>query len=433
MVVVILIGCLTGCGRSNDPVDTIPPAPSLPEPGQTEPKETQPSQTEPPTTPVEDQVIGHEDTYWVAESWSSLDGEGADDPGALQPETWLMDLLVRADGTARFRDIRDSVCLMDDSYLELVWERTPEGRFLFQNRLCAAPVLDAVCENGVLTVEYLGITLSMQQKSIPQTAGLMYHPAELAGTWLMVFGETDGIPWEVMPGQLSSLVFKVTSKDGPLVLVADRQERDYYGELTGSAYWQDVAVLQEPLREGCENGQWCVRIGSASSPDTDGLEPECYATLLDYNTLLLRRSFVTSDGEPMVSYDTYARFPDLVTWKSPEAMDLDYTNWLCVSYAPFSDEDAPMPAELEGFSISLDSDGRCHVQYGDGSTKEGAWRLEDGGVILLRSGDGEEYPFWFAGAVSGYCMETDGEIMDAYEMALYYNGGIMKLVLVSHG
>lgn len=54
-------------------------------------------------------------------------------------------------------------------------------------------------------------------------------------------------------------------------------------------------------------------------------------------------------------------------------------------------------------------------------------------MILLRSNEEAESEFWLGGAVSGYYIEAAADSIEAYDMALYYNGGIMKLVMNRHG
>lgn len=381
-----------------------------------------------------DVPIGHEDTYWVAEAYYGEDEEGVEGPHTIESETWALDLLIRVDGTACFRDIHEGILLMDDSYLDLMWERTPEGEFLFYSVLYPEPVLRGVCENGILSLEYWGVVLTMRQETMPQTIGQMYAPAELAGTWLMVSGETEGWQWEAMPNQLSSIVFEVTSYDGPLILRADIEERDYYGDMIYSGYAQTVEVLQEPLYEGCENEAWSVRIGEASALDANGypIDTEFYATLLGDNKLLLQR-YYTLDGYPAVSYQTYLRLPDLVSWMSSESMCLDFSNWVCTGYEDASGEELPIPSELDGLSIILSEDQICYIYYGNGDVCEGTWTLGNGGVLLMRGAETLEEPFWFGGAISGYWVDTTDGPKETYQMALYCSGGILKLSLNSYG
>ena len=382
---------------------------------------------------TEDIDITSDNTYWVADIGRTEDA-GSGELIVLEPDLWAVDLLMRFDGTAQFRDVHEGVCLIDDSYLNLTWERTPEGKYLFYSAIVEGPVFIAEYDDGELIVEYLGMNFYMEQEAVPQSAGQMQIPAELDGTWLMVSGENEGYQWEAMPGELSSLVIGVTSIDGPLVLAADMETRDYYGDLMDSAYGLEVEVLDEPLYAECGNDAWSVRIGAMAEEDENGypVETEYYATLLDYNTLLLQQ-YYTLDGSPSVSNQTYVRFPDLVSWQSYEAMDLNSSNWVCYDYVGIDGEPAPMPEEVDHLSIMLSEDQSCQIVYGDGTTAEGSWQLENGGVILLRSNEEAESEFWLGGAVSGYYIETAADSIEAYDMALYYNGGIMKLVMNRHG
>ena len=378
------------------------------------------------TKQTEAEFVGEGDTYWIAETYVSDEGVQS-----LLPKEWMMDLLIRVDGTARFRDVREAVSLTDDSTQYLIWEKTEEGHILFYSSLHTLPVLDAVCEDGILTVTYMTMTVTMGQRQIPDTVGEDLIPAELVGTWLMVSGETEGYQWEAMPGELASLVLRVAYQDGLLTLMANMEDRDHYGYCNDFYYDLAGEVLQEPVYEGCGNETWCVRLGVESPRDENGYptETEFYITLLDYNTLLMQR-YYTMDGYPAVSYQTYARFPDLVSWRNGEALELDYTNWDCVGYTALSGEQQPIPAELEGLNIALNEDQVCYIRYADGRCESGTWLLAHGGVVLLQ---GQEDEFWFGGAVSIYGIESEGETTDAYQLSLYYNGGILKLVLGSYG
>lgn len=427
LVIAMIIAALAGCTVSQPPETTKETEPSQ-IPTQTE-KETE-IQTQPvteETSGIEDK-IGSQDTYWVASGWYAKD---AGEVEALQPELWALDLMIYVDGTARFRDIHQGVCLVDDSYLSLSWERTADGELLFYSELYLQPVLRGTCEDGVLCLNYSDVTLLFQEEELPEEIGQAYTPAELVGTWLMVFAETEGYQWEVMPNELSSLVFRVVAYDGPLILRADMESLYYDGEMFDAAHDQEVSILNEALYNGCENGSWSVRIGQESPKDENGypMEPEIYATLLDYNTLLVQQ-YYTLDGAPAVSYQTYWRFPELVTWRAPEYLDLDYTNWACTAYINAQGEERSAPEEMEGFSLILCPEQECLVSYDENTMYEGTWRLENGGVLLLQ---GEEDAFWFGGAMNVYCVETADGISDDYQMWLYYNGGILKLQMTGYG
>ena len=389
-----------------------------------EEKETQPDAEE--TSEIGDK-LGQQDTYWVASEWYS---EDTDEREQLQPDTWALDLMIYVDGTARFRDIHDGISLVDDSLLALSWERTDKGELLFFSKLYSKPVLRGTCENGVLYLNYYGVTLTMNENEMPKDIGEVYTPAELAGTWLMVCGETEGWQWEAMPNELSSLVFHVAAYDGPLEMWADMETLDYYGTMTDADYGQEVLILNKAIYDDCENNSWCVRMGPESPKDENGYptETEFYATLLDYNTLLLQR-YYTIDGCPAVSYQTYWRFPKIVSWRMPEYIELGDSNWACTGYVNSQREDRSPPEEMEDFAITFNADQTCFLFFGE-DIIQGAWQVENGGVILLR---GAEEEFWFGGAISAHSVETTYEVSDAYEMALYYNGGILRLKMTGYG
>ena len=188
--------------------------------------------------------------------------------------------------------------------------------------------------------------------------------------------------------------------------------------------------MDQPLYDGCGNDSWSVRIGPESPKDANGYptETEYYATLLDYNTLLMQQ-YYTVDGNPAVSTLTYWRFPEIVTWFSPDYTQLDESNWICTDYINCQGEYRSPPDEMVDFSLILFADQTCVAYYGDVAVR-GSWQLENGGVIILR---GEDGAFWFAGTISAYSVETTYEVSDTYEMALYYQEGILRLRMTGFG
>lgn len=419
MLAMAMIAGLWGCAAEQQPIPT--------QQSSTNAAHTQ-TQTQPATEETFEDKIGQQDTYWVASEWHS---EDTGETQALQPDLWALDLMICCDGTARFRDIHERVCLVDDSQLTLTWERTEQGALLFFSRLHPQPVLRGTCEDGILYLDYQDVTLTMQEQDVPKEIGQTYTPAELVGTWLLVSGEVEGDQWEAMPDELSSLVFRVAAYDGPLELRADLERMDSYGEMIDAAHDQEVQILDEALYSGCDNGIWSVRIGPESAKDENGhpVETEIYATLLDYHTLLMQR-YYTLDGAPTVSYQTYWRFPELVTWQAPEYLELEYSNWACTAYTNFQGEDRSPPDEMTDFSVLLGPDQTCYLYYGEETVLQGTWQIGNGGVLLLRSDD---EAFWFGGVISTHCVETDYEVSNVYTLALYYNSGILRLEMTGYG
>ena len=393
-----------------------------------------PTQATAPVATQPAQQLGQKDSYWVAKTWESEDTAECDGPQPFA-SSWEIDLLVRADGTARLRDIREQVCIMDDSHLQLIWQADDDGHYLFYNHLGPRPVLDAVFDGETLTATYRDMQLTLEAAPVPQTVGETYSPAELAGTWLLVSGETEGTTWDAMPTELSSIVLQVTSEDGPLLLAADLTSRDRYGDTDmAPLYNQKVELLQEPLYQGCENEKWSVRIGPESPKKANNApeNTEYYATLLSYYTLQLQQ-YYELDGLPAVSYQTYVRFPDLVSWCSAESMELLNSNWICIGYTDFDRQPLTMPAELEGMEVLLGESDCCTVTFGDGTIADGTWHLKDDGVILLRSEEEESTEFWLGGAVNQFCLEFEDDLIEKNHMDLYYKGGILQLELTSYG
>ena len=432
-----------GCGQTAGDDSPPPQQSALP----SAPPSAPPAEPEPEPTasePAAANPIGAEDTYWVACEWYSEDGEGAEGPFQMQPDEWAVDLILRADGTARLRDIHDGLYLMDDADLSMTWEQTEAGEILFYNSIYMGRVYQAVWKEDALLFDYRGTTLTMRQSDLPRETGELYHPAELVGTWLMVSGETEGWEWNAMPGELESLVFKTVSTAMDVTLAADHENRNYYGELGDARHEQELAILDEPLYEGCGNEIWSVRIGPESPLDANGYptQTEFHVTMLERDTLLMQR-YYTMDGYPAVSYQTFRRMPQRLTWWDVAVQDLEDTSWSCTGYLAADGTEHPMPPYLEDFYLYLGADGSCWVgrmdQGSDAYTDtQGTWMLANGGVLLLR-GEGYESPegycpeFWYGGAVGGYSYETKDGFMEGYEMFLHDGEGMLRLTLQGYG
>ena len=202
---------------------------------------------------------------------------------SLPTDIWWIDLLIRADGTAQLRDVHDEVYLIDESTMHLTWEVQEDEQIYFYNELYEEPVVSGALEEDSLHLQYRGFELFLRQEEKPSEIGEQFIPAELAGTWIMVSGETEGWEWEAMPGHLETLVFSFMWDEYGPGLRADSQYC-YYDKIEDS-YWKNVVtVLDEPLYEGCENGTWSVRIGEESPKDENGYltETEYYAIITHF-------------------------------------------------------------------------------------------------------------------------------------------------------
>lgn len=379
-----------------------------------------------------------EDTYWAAFEWYSEDGQGAEGPLALPTEDWWLDLLLRADGTAKFRDVHENISLMDDATLSMIWERAANGDIYFYNRHSNEPIFVGSMSGDILTLDYRGFTLSMKQDEVPESVGEKYVPAELVGTWLMASGETEGWEWEVMPGQMESLVFREVWTADSVTLVADSEFENPEGNLEENFYGREITILEEPLYEGCENNVWSVCIGAASHREENSSPggTEYYVTLLDQNTLLMQR-FYTLDGVAAVSYQKFCRImPQVSRWEI-ESSELEGSSWECAWYRGGDGVETKMPPGMDDFYLHLDMNQVCWLgQLSEGNENytdtQGGWQFGKGGVLLL-SGEGYESPegycpeFWYPGAVFGNIFETEDGFTESYEMYLYYDGGVICL------
>jgi len=431
-----LTACGSGGGETPDPPPADPPqqsASASAEPVQPEPEVQEPEVQEPKSP------IGIADSFWVGYEWDSEDGEGAEGPFPLDEDVWQLDLLIRTDGTARFRDIHDGLYLMEEADLELTWEQEEDGTLSFYNDVILTPTLRGRWKDGSLSVEYRGTTLSMAQAQLPENAGKLYCPAELVGTWVMVSGETEGSEWEPMPGRLESLVFLPTFTAESATLTAERQVRDYYGNVEEFTQGAEVTVLDLPLYDGCGNEVWSVRIGPEAEKDEYGYPKtvEYYATLVDRNRLEMQRWF-SLDGAPMVSYQTYWRMAERATWWEIRTEELADTHWECVGYTDADGAEQPFPPGLEDFWLHLNEDASCWTgSSGEGKEAypgvDGLWRLGSGGTLMFYGDDSDGSEFWYGGAVRGYSYETERGFVDDYEMLLYFRGGVIRLDFTGYG
>lgn len=419
-----------------------PPVPAVPE----LPEKLVEKPVDPPVELKKENPIGTEDTYWVIRGWYDEDGGEPERPIPADHAHWLADLIIRTDGTARFRDIRDGIYLMDDANLYLTWQRQEDGRLLFFSRTYQDPVLVAVWIDERLDVTYYGTVLVMDRSPVPGMAGELYAPAQLVGTWVMVSGETEGFEWNAMPSQLASLVFRtVPDEDTSALMLSGAMEfRDIYGYLYSSAYDLPVEVLQEQLHHDCSNELWSVRIGPKAPVDANGYptEVEYYATMLEQDTLLMQRYF-TLAGAPAVSYQTYRRMPQQVSWWEVEGVELEDSVWIFDSYVSGRNEKTPAEQELAALDLYLGENGECLVNRcrADGMLDVagwGSWQIGNGGVVLIRGqgfGDDSDAPedFWYGGAVRGFQYETEDGFRESYEMILHTGETAVRLILQGYG
>lgn len=430
LIPLLIIGLLTGCAKSDKPAaiptQTLPTQAAL---SQTAPTQAAVPETQPRWDPAA------QDSYWVAYAWYCDDGFSEPGFQPLEEEYWSMDLIVRADGTGRFREVMDRLYLVDEADLDLTWQQLADGSLEFFNWDTSYPVIIGQWADDILTAHYRGTTLLMRQAPIPQAVGDLYCPAELAGTWVMVSGETEGWEWEAMPGRLESLVFSLDYSGNMITLTADMEERDYYGELVDARYGQTLEILPEPLYPECVNGVWSVRIGPASPLDSNGfpLDTEYTVTLLDRNTLLMER-YYTIDGYPAVSHQTYRRIPEQHSWWNITREELEDTRWVCTGYLDASGQMHSMMPGMKDFFMQFGRDTWCQINTLSRNDKsyrisDASWTLGAGGTLLIQNEDNH----WFGGAVRGFCTEREGSYINVYELCLYYQGGILYFTFDGYG
>ena len=393
-----------------------------------------PVEKEPVTPPVipeavpEETPLGEQDSYWVATAeiaWGTEYPMGSGD--------WTVDLLIRADGTGRLRDVRNGLYLIDENDLQLRWEKAEDGALLFYNNTLPDPVIQAVWEDGILTANYIGTTLKMVEAPLPDT---LCSPAELVGTWLLASTEVEGYESDAAPWQMEGIVFKQVCPEDTLTLQAD---------LIRSVPFEETELLQDqelellnglPFTTGI-NDTWSVRIGHAAELEDNGApkQVEYYATLTDRDTLVLQH-YYNLDGYPAVSYQTYRRIlPKVSQWEVTAQM-LEDSSWVCAGYTAKDGTVAPAPSGYYDVSLYLHKDGRSTLTLeGDETTQiDTWWVLYGGGLLQLRGDSLDSLEQWYAGAVRGdYLPSQEEYIPQQHELYLVYDGGILRLLMDGRG
>ncbi|MBR3993345.1 MAG: hypothetical protein IKI92_05740 [Anaerotignum sp.] len=195
-----------------------------------------------------------QDTYWTAYEWEVEEVETGKTRTSLPNEEWWVDLILRTDGTAQLRDVGNDVYLQEESYLHMEWEATADGKLLLKDPATGEMVWDGVIEGNDLTLNYYMGTLKLKQAEMPTEAGKLYCPAQLKGTWLMVSDDSHGEPSPVLPGHFETLVFTETWTADSVSLVADLEQRDYYGTYLVDFFDRlPVELLDYPVYDGCGN------------------------------------------------------------------------------------------------------------------------------------------------------------------------------------
>lgn len=425
----LLLFSLTACGQTPaapEPAPSAPPAES-PAPPSAESKLPESKLPEPaePTLPAGD-------SYWVAYEYSI-----EDEHLPLTDGVWDADLTLRADGTARFREVSDGIACLDPHALDMTWETDDDGTLLFycfyggNEPYCTG----TVTEDGFL-LERLGGIFSLKQGEMPQTAGELYSPAELGGVWLEVAYEVEGDQGTNLPGGFTSLVIDVPweADSDTHVMRVSSECGDYSGYVARNTYYGRAAtVLSEPIYEGCGNDVWSVRIGEESPLNQHGYPSgtDTYVTLLDSDTLLMQHYFSFDNGSiPGVSYQTYRRLLPAPVDRDLEDEEIAGSEWRCIRYIDAEGKESETPQGLTDFCLTLYPDRKfaytAFAENGEADSGGGSWILGEGNTLLLYN-PRTDTDDWFAGALDIQKVVTTEYESDFYELQLWYDGGFMTL------
>ena len=372
---------------------------------------------------------GLADTYWVAYEWEAGEHKIENMLTPLPNEDWWADLMLRADGTAQLRDVGEDIHLQEESYLHMEWEKTADGKLFLKNPDTGETVWDGVMKENQLTLNYYAGTLKLKQAEMPTETGELYCPAQLKGTWMMMTEDTFDEPSPVLPGHFETMVFRESWTANSVSLVADLEQKDYYGTwMVDSFYGLEAELLDYPVYDGCGNETWSMRIHRDESEDPR--YTEYTLTLLDAETMLVQK--YSPWDERFTKYTFHKTLPLSSHWDLT-AEELPGLFLRATEYTDSNGVVSPLPPEMKDFTVFLTEDGVCQVgQQFEGMDEpiyiNGSWQLGIGGSMLLVDDD-FEHPFWYAGVLCGEIVfSAEGEYMgETYELYLYYDGGILKL------
>ena len=368
------------------------------------------------------------DTYWTAYEWEAGEHKIENMLTSLPNEEWWVDLTLRADGTAQLRDVDHNIHMQEESYLHMKWEK--EGETIYLNSSVTGELIwDGSVQGDQLSLNYYGGTLRMKQAEMPTEIGKLYCPAQMKGVWMMVSEGTLEEANPVMPGHFETMVFREVWEADSVSLVADLEQKDYYGTwMMDSFYGLEVELLDVPVYDGCGNEIWSVRIHRDESEESR--YTEFTMTLLDAETMLVQKYSPWDDR--FTKYIFHKTLPISSAWDL-QAEELEGLFLRCTEYTDANGKISAMPSEMKDFTIFLTEDGVCQLgcQYEDMDEPiyiKGKWQMGVGGTMLLITDD-SEHNFWYAGAIRGDIRYSadGGYIGETYELYIYNNGGIMKL------
>ena len=369
-----------------------------------------------------------EDTYWVAYEWEAGEHKTENMLTSLPDEGWWVDLILRADGTAQLRDVNEDVHLQEESYLHMKWKED-EGKIYLNSGTTDEPIWDGTIEDDQLVLNYYLGTLRMKKVEMPTEAGVLYCPAQLKGTWMMVSEDTFEEPSPAMPGHFETIVFREVWTADSVGLVADLEQKDYYGTwMVDSFYGQEVELLDYPVYDGCGNDVWSARIQRDGSEDPR--YTEFTMTLLDAETMLVQKYSPWDDR--FTTYTFHKTLPMASAWDL-QAEELEGLFLRTEEYTDADGETSALPPEMTDFTIFLTENGVCQMgQQFTGMDEpiyiNGNWQMGAGGSMLFTTED-FEHNFWYAGVIRGDILySADGGYQgETYECYIYYDGSILKL------
>ena len=307
---VLCLGCLAACGDKPEApqTDNVPVSEA----------------TKPSVTPIlpggEDDAAGesHEpmpepiseydeitdadfaDTYWVAVEFVSTESQV--EVNQMPWETWNVDLILYAEGAAKFRSVMyDAYTEGAKMYADSGWVVDEDTDELQIGLYDAETMLFGKVKNGSLYIDYSGGTLRFERSETEPINGDEWCTGDLVGTWKLETHEIEGYGATAEElGMMGSVSF-FEAYPG---LVANFVNHDSAGNET-SVWNAPVERTDLGLYDGCYNTRWTVMFELEPDETTDKVE--CWATMVDRDTLeVMLFSYFEGEEYPALCFQTYS-------------------------------------------------------------------------------------------------------------------------------
>ena len=308
--VILTLGCLAACGDKPDVSDTgsnptgtatKPSAtPILPGGDDDAAGESHEPMPEPISEYDEITDADFADTYWVAVEFVSTESQV--EVNQMPWETWNVDLILYAEGAAKFRSVMyDAYTEGAEMYADSGWVVDEDTDELQIGLYDAETMLFGKVKDGSLYIDYSGGTLRLERSETEPINGDEWCTGDLVGTWALETHEIEGYGGTAEEFGLMGSISFFAAYPG---LVANFVNHDAAGNET-SVWGAPVERTDLGLYDGCYNTRWTVMF--YLEPDEISYKRECWATMVDRDTLeVMIFSYYEGDEYPTVCFQTYS-------------------------------------------------------------------------------------------------------------------------------